>query len=62
MRLTITGTTVQNQAVPQSERGDYSLQVVMPGPGDAHTYSVTARIPGVDQPLTDRGLLVPTER
>lgn len=61
VRLTIVGTTVRNQIVPVTARGDYSIRVRMPGPGDGHTYSVTAEVPGQPQ-LTDRGLLVPTER
>lgn len=63
VRLTIAGTTVRDRLVPLSERGDdYSLRIVMPGPGGGHPYTVTARVPGLERPLTDRGLLVPTER
>lgn len=62
VRLTITGTTVRDRVVPVTARGDYAINVVMPGPGEGHPYTVTAAIPGLPQPLTDRGLLVPTER
>ncbi len=62
VRLTIAGTTVRDRIVPFTGRGDYSFNVVMPGPGGGHPYTVTAEVPGIDRPLTDRGLLVPTER
>jgi hypothetical protein len=63
VRLSIAGTTVQDRRVPFTDRGDYCLpRVVMPGPGGGHPWTVTARVPGIDRPLTDRGLLVPTER
>lgn len=62
VRLTIAGTSIQNQAVPLSDRQDYSVRISrMPGPGGSHPYTVTARVPG-GPVLTDRGLLVPTER
>jgi pimeloyl-ACP methyl ester carboxylesterase len=59
--LTLTGTTVRDQAIPVTDRGDYAAKVIMPGPGDGRRYTVTAQVPGVAQPLTDQGLLVPTE-
>ncbi len=62
VRLSITGTTIQNRPVPFTDRGDYALKVTMPGPGGGHPWTVTAQVPGLPQPLTDRGLLVPTER
>jgi hypothetical protein len=62
VRLSIAGTTVQNRLVPFSDHGDYALRVTMPGPGGGHPWTVTATVPGIAQPLTDRGLLVPTER
>jgi len=62
VRLTITGTSVNNRIVPFTDRGDYSLDVVMPGPGVGRPYLVKAEVPGLSAPLTDRGLLVPTER
>jgi pimeloyl-ACP methyl ester carboxylesterase len=62
VRLTIAGTSVNNRIVPFTTRGDYSLNVVMPGPGGGHPYTVTAEVPDLSKPLTDRGLLVPTER
>jgi pimeloyl-ACP methyl ester carboxylesterase len=62
VRLSIAGTTVQNRPVPITDHGDFALRVPMPGPGGGHPWTVTAKIPGIDPPLTDRGLLVPTER
>ncbi|HEY9422373.1 MAG TPA: hypothetical protein VIW92_13225 [Thermoanaerobaculia bacterium] len=61
VRLTISGTTVRDRVVPLSSRGDdYSLRIVMPGPGPGRRYTVTARVPGVGE-LTDQGLLLPTQ-
>jgi pimeloyl-ACP methyl ester carboxylesterase len=62
VRLSIAGTTVQNRRVPITDRGDYALRVMMPGPGGGHPWTVTAQAAGLPQPLSDRGLLVPTER
>jgi pimeloyl-ACP methyl ester carboxylesterase len=62
VRLSIAGTTIQNRLVPFTDHGDYALRVTMPGPGGGHPWTVTAQAPGLTQPLTDQGLLVPTER
>ncbi|HSS49982.1 MAG TPA: alpha/beta fold hydrolase [Thermoanaerobaculia bacterium] len=61
VKLTITGTTVRDQVIPVTNRGDYATKVIMPGPGDGRRYTVTARVPGAAQLLADQGLLVPTE-
>jgi hypothetical protein len=62
VRLTISGSSIQNQRVQLSNRQDYELRINrMPGPGGGHPYTVTARLAN-GEILTDRGLLVPTER
>ncbi len=62
VKLTITGTTVRDRIIPLTNEGDYAANVVMPGPGGGHPYTVTAEVPGENALLRDDGLLVPTER
>jgi pimeloyl-ACP methyl ester carboxylesterase len=60
VKLTITGTSVRDQVIPLTDRGDYAAKVVMPGPGFRGRYTVTAQAPEIAQTLRDEGLLVST--